>query len=47
MVMVNVDRRKEIVIPKQSISALKRAIKDDYMIHNPEKIIGMVDYYLG
>lgn len=50
MPMVNVDKRKEVILPRECITALKNAVKDEcrrYGKASEERILEMIHFYIG
>ena len=49
MEIIEIDRRKQVVVNKASITAFKNAIKEEYPV-DPivrDRIISMIEYYIG
>ena len=48
MALVNIDKRKEVVVEKASITAFKKAVKEEYLLDPivQDRIIGIIEYYI-
>jgi len=49
MATVEIDRRKQVIVDKEDITAFKNAIREDYRYNSVmrDKFINMIEFYIG